>query len=156
MTQLRSGRRSHQSRTELLPDRRAVGSYASNLGQNRAYELLDRPPSSRPDVAAYREKRLNLQAPGVREVTRQDPDAAYRFRYNGLKLVWRIGDPYLLLPAGWTQNPLAQIRSSRFTSKVRRTDSTRDAKIITRHPTPPPSGRISKRPIRMTCCQNIS
>jgi hypothetical protein len=80
----------------------AVGSYAANLGQNRAYELLERPSSSRPDVVAYSEKRLNLQAPGVREITCQDPNAAYRFRYDGLKLIWRIKDQYLLLPAGWT------------------------------------------------------
>jgi hypothetical protein len=57
---------------------------------------------SRPDVVAYSEKGLSLQAPGVREVACQDADAAYRFRYDGLKLVLQVGNQYLLLPSGWT------------------------------------------------------
>jgi hypothetical protein len=30
------------------------------------------------------------------------PDAAYRFRYTGLKLIVRAGGRWFLLPAGWT------------------------------------------------------
>jgi hypothetical protein len=54
------------------------------------------------DVVLYSEKSQSLQGPGVREVTCQNPNATYRFRYDGLKLVPQSGNQYLLLPAGWT------------------------------------------------------
>lgn len=38
---------------------------------------------------------------------------------------------------------------NRFNPMVHSTDSTTETRIITRHPTPPPSGRISTLPIRM-------
>jgi hypothetical protein len=81
----------------------AVGDYANLVGMGRAQQLeaeLQQPGSA--DVVAYSEKRLNLQAPGIREVTCQYPDAAYRYRYEGLKLVLQSGNQYLLLPRGWT------------------------------------------------------
>lgn len=81
----------------------AVGSYAVGVGLGRA-EQLEATLPSRLDVVAYSEKRLSLQAPGVREITCQYPDAAYRFRYDGLKIVpLQSGNQYLLLPAGWTR-----------------------------------------------------
>jgi hypothetical protein len=45
---------------------------------------------------------LSLHAPGVRETRCHDPNAAYRFRYDGLKLVLQSGDQYLFLPEGWS------------------------------------------------------
>ncbi|MGQ0715784.1 MAG: hypothetical protein ACT4NP_00480 [Pseudonocardiales bacterium] len=80
----------------------AVGSYAINAGIDRAHQF-EASLASRADVVAYSEKRLSLQAPGVQEVTCQYPDAAYRFRYDGLKFVLQAGNQYLLLPAGWTR-----------------------------------------------------
>lgn len=79
----------------------AVGSYASLVGAGRAQQIEALLPSF-PDVVAFSEKRLSLQAPGVREIICQDPDVAYRFRYDGLKLVQQSGNQYLFLPAGWT------------------------------------------------------
>ena len=80
----------------------AVGSYAIGVGLGRAQQF-EGTLSSRLDVVIYSEQRLSLQAPGVREVTCQYPDAAYQFRYEGLKIVpLQSGDQYLLLPAGWT------------------------------------------------------
>ena len=46
---------------------------------------------------------MSLHAPGVREVRCQDPKAAYRFRYDGLKLVLQSGDRYLFLPERWSR-----------------------------------------------------
>lgn len=79
----------------------AVGSYAIGVGKTHARQLEASLPTIS-DVVAYSEKRLNLQAPGVREVMCQDPEAAYRFRYEGLKLVIQSGNQYLFLPSGWT------------------------------------------------------
>jgi hypothetical protein len=80
----------------------AVGSYAIAVGEGHA-RRLEATLSAKSDVVAYSEKRLILQAPGVQEVVCQDPDAAYRFRYDGLKLVKQSGNQYLFLPAGWTR-----------------------------------------------------
>jgi hypothetical protein len=79
----------------------AVGSYAVGVGMRSAQELAAA-LSSRPDVVLYTEKSQSLQAPGVQEVICQNHEAAYRFRYEGLKLVPQSGDHYLFLPAGWT------------------------------------------------------
>jgi hypothetical protein len=58
--------------------------------------------SRRPDVTVYSAKRLHLEGPTIRETELGGPDAAYRFRYTGLKLVVRSGGKWFLLPAGWT------------------------------------------------------
>jgi len=80
----------------------AVGSYAINVGLRDAQQI-ETSLSSRPDVVAYSEKRLILRGPGVREVDCHDPDAAYRFRYDGLKFILQAGNQYLILPAAWTR-----------------------------------------------------
>lgn len=80
----------------------AVGSYAIGVGLGRAQQF-EATLSSRLDVVVYSEKRLSLDAPGVREVTCRYADSAYQFRYDGLKIVpLQSGNQYLLLPAGWT------------------------------------------------------
>jgi hypothetical protein len=86
----------------------AVGSYAINVGVRYAQQI-ETSLSSRPDVVAYSEKRLILQGPGVREADCHDPNAAYRFRYDGLKLMLQAGNQYLLLPAAWTRTNGAAI-----------------------------------------------
>ncbi|MDF2743193.1 MAG: putative rane protein [Actinomycetia bacterium] len=58
--------------------------------------------SRRPDVTVYSAKRLHLEGPTIREAELGGPDAAYRFRYSGLKLVVRSGGKWFLLPTGWT------------------------------------------------------
>ena len=83
----------------------AVGSYAIGVGEGHAQAVESFLPYSA-DVILYSEKSLNLQgpeAPGVQEVPCQNSDAAYRFRYNGLKLIPQSGNQYLFLPAGWTR-----------------------------------------------------
>jgi hypothetical protein len=86
----------------------AVGTYAIGVGIDYAQQF-ERSLGTRPDVVVYSEKRLSLQAPGIQEVTCQDPDAAYRFRYDGLKLTLQAGNQYLLVPAGWTYRDGASI-----------------------------------------------
>lgn len=79
----------------------AVGNYAFGVGETRARGLAAI-LACRPDVVVFSEKSLNISATGVRESTAQDPDAAYRFRYDGLKLVPQSGSQYVLLPSRWT------------------------------------------------------
>ena len=80
----------------------AVNSYAIGVGTSRGEQLVAELGFA-PDAVLYSEKRLSLQVSGVREVPCHDPDAAYRFRYEGLKLVLQSGDQYLFLPGGWTR-----------------------------------------------------
>ncbi|HET7518173.1 MAG TPA: hypothetical protein VFN05_10840 [Actinomycetes bacterium] len=58
--------------------------------------------SRRPDVTVYSARRLHLEGPTLRETELPGPDAAYRYRYSGLKLVVRSGGKWFLLPASWT------------------------------------------------------
>lgn len=95
----------------------AAGSYAIGAGVRYAQQLETSLPN-RPDVVAFSEKRLSLQGPGIREVACRDPDAAYRFRYDGLKLMLQSGNQYLLLPAGWTHTNGAAILIPRI-DKIR-------------------------------------
>jgi hypothetical protein len=53
-------------------------------------------------VTVYSARRLQLAGPTIRETELRGPDAAYRFRYTGLKLVVRSGGKWFLLPSGWT------------------------------------------------------
>ena len=80
----------------------AVGSYAIGVGVGRG-EQIERELPDVPDAVLFSEKRLNLHAAGVIETDCEGDDAAYRFRYDGLKLVLQSGGQYLFLPAGWTR-----------------------------------------------------
>jgi hypothetical protein len=80
----------------------AVGSYAIGVGTGRAEET-QAGLSTAADAVLYSEKSLRLAVAGVTEVRCADPDAAYRFRYDGLKLVLQAGDQYLLVPVSWTR-----------------------------------------------------
>lgn len=84
----------------------AVNSYALGVGTTRGQQI-ERELGSSADVVVYSEKGLDLQVPGVREMVCSPPEAspevAYRFRYEGLKLVLQSGDYYLFLPARWTR-----------------------------------------------------
>jgi len=59
---------------------------------------------SDPLVAVYSAQNLGLHAPGIREVRCNDPQAACRFRYNGLMLVADSGGQYFFLPVAWTRS----------------------------------------------------
>jgi hypothetical protein len=79
----------------------AVGDYSGAVGVRRAYESELRVPDL-PNVLVYSEKSLNLPAGAVREVVCREPEAAYRYRYAGLKLLLQSGGQYVFVPADWT------------------------------------------------------
>jgi hypothetical protein len=80
----------------------AVGNYAIGVGRGNAYQI-EASLAYFPNLAVYSEKRLDLQGPGVHETPCRQDNTAYRFRYDGLKLVHQSGNHYLFLPAGWTR-----------------------------------------------------
>lgn len=78
----------------------AVGDYSGALGTSRAYEAAGA-ISTRPAVALYSAESLNLTANGVLQVKCADPEAAYKYRYTGLRLLLQSGGQYVFLPANW-------------------------------------------------------
>jgi hypothetical protein len=79
----------------------AANDYSAAVGRSRARQEVAELPTY-PSAVVYSERSLSLHAPGVRETRCHDPNAAYRFRYDGLKLVLQSGDQYLFLPQGWS------------------------------------------------------
>lgn len=80
----------------------AASDYSSAVGRSRAQQFEAELPTY-PSAVVFSDQSLSLDAPGVREVRCQDPDANYRFRYDGLKLVLQSGDQYLFLPEAWSR-----------------------------------------------------
>ena len=81
----------------------AVNSYATGVGTGRALQLRNELPSW-PETVVFSERSLSLAVDGVTEVECSGEEAAYRFRYDGLKLVQEAGGHYLLLPSTWTRS----------------------------------------------------
>jgi hypothetical protein len=79
----------------------AANDYGHASGTAAAQQLVADLPSYH-NVAVYSERSLSLQEPGVRQVRCQDPQAAYRFRYDGLRLIVESGGQYLFVPRAWT------------------------------------------------------
>jgi len=81
----------------------AVADYAAAVGTGRAMDQVDQ-LLAQPSVSVYSAKDLGFSGPGVVELICDDADAAYPFRYDGLKLVLQSGNQYLLLPAEWSRD----------------------------------------------------
>jgi hypothetical protein len=79
----------------------AASDYSAAVGRSRAAEFVARMPAY-PTALVYSEKSLSLDIPGVVETRCADPDAAYRYRYAGLKLLLQSGNQYVMVPSSWT------------------------------------------------------
>ncbi|MCD2196175.1 hypothetical protein LQ327_22640 [Actinomycetospora endophytica] len=84
----------------------AVGDYANDAGTSWARQT-ERDLASSPDVVLYSTTDLGVELPGVTQTLCTTPagpesTSAFRFRYEGLKLVLQSGGYYLFLPDGWT------------------------------------------------------
>jgi hypothetical protein len=79
----------------------AATDYAAAVGQSRARHFAS-VLWAQPGVALYSQRSLSMDLPGVTQVRCRDPQAAYRYRYDGLTLVLESGGKYLLLPQEWT------------------------------------------------------
>jgi hypothetical protein len=85
-----------------------VGDLAVVEGRQRADELAAS-LSVRPDVVVFTPEGLHIEASGVTETRLNERNGAYRFRYEGLKLLAHSDDTYFLLPSTWTQQDGAAI-----------------------------------------------
>jgi len=79
----------------------AANDYSAEVGTTRAQQFVRGLPMLL-TAQVYSAHSLRLSAPGVQETRCLATDAAYNYRYDGLKLVLQSGDAYLLLPAKWS------------------------------------------------------
>jgi hypothetical protein len=76
----------------------ATAGYAAATGRERAVHVVE---SLEGGAVVHSERRLLLDGPGVTEVRCTGDDAAYPYRYHGLRLLMRSGGRYVLLPVSW-------------------------------------------------------
>jgi len=86
----------------------AVGDYSREVGVRRAYETAALLPA-RPAATLYSAQSLNLTADGIRQATCSQPEAAYKYRYTGLKLLLQSGGQYVFVPTNWRASSGAAI-----------------------------------------------
>jgi hypothetical protein len=78
----------------------SVGAYANYIGTKVA-EQVSASLLTATNVIVYSAGNLSLAGPGITTSRIVAPDAQYRFRYGGLRLLVSSSDQYFLLPAGW-------------------------------------------------------
>ncbi|TDD31741.1 hypothetical protein E1287_25220 [Actinomadura sp. KC06] len=88
------------------------------LDAARAIELSL--PTS-PQAIVYTRERLHITGPGVGVVQLGAKDAAFGYRYNGLRTLAHVGGRWFLLPAGWTRHNGATV--------ILLPDSTKDVRV---------------------------
>lgn len=86
----------------------ATTDYAAAVGESRARQF-ESEIEGYTNAVLYSSRSLSLQVPGVEEILCRRPNAAYRFRYQGLKLLLRSDDHYFFLPEAWTPSRGAAI-----------------------------------------------
>lgn len=79
----------------------AAADYASSVGLGRAQQVQAE-LRGYPGAVLYSAKSLSLAGPGVTTTPCANPDGAYRYRYDGLKLVLQSGNQYFFLPQDWS------------------------------------------------------
>ncbi|UOX89336.1 hypothetical protein MUY14_01445 [Amycolatopsis sp. FBCC-B4732] len=79
----------------------AAADYSASVGSRRGEQVLES-LASYPDIALYTEKDLSISAPGVTRTDCKNREAAFKYRYDGLKLIMQSGDQYLFVPSGWS------------------------------------------------------
>ena len=80
----------------------SFSAYASQIGGAESRDMVKENLTSLPLVVVYSARDLHLDAAGVQVESIDGPDAAFRFRYRGLRLLVFSDDKYFLLPVNWT------------------------------------------------------
>ncbi|WP_280266049.1 hypothetical protein [Nocardia wallacei] len=83
--------------------------YSMAVGRGRADDIARLTLRTDPGITIYSEKNLALGVRGVTTARCTEPDAAYRFRYDGLVLIMTTPENLVLLPRTWTPRDGAAI-----------------------------------------------
>lgn len=86
----------------------AATDYSAAVGQSRAQQVAAELPDQ-PTVVLYSKDSLSITQPGVTQRRCRDPQAAYRYRYDGLTLMLESSGKYVLVPRVWTRGGAAAI-----------------------------------------------
>lgn len=78
-----------------------VANYAEIKGREEG-EFVHDQLEFQPGVVVYSAQRLHIGGVGVDERAFPEPESAYRFRYDGLKLLFHSNGRYFLVPASWS------------------------------------------------------
>ncbi|MFG1694057.1 hypothetical protein [Nonomuraea sp. NPDC049309] len=83
----------------------------TEYAQQRGREAADRywaDPGRLPSTVVYAVRRLFLEGPGITGTVLADPNAMYRHRCTGLRLLIHSNQRYFLLPACFATSPWAR------------------------------------------------
>ncbi|MGH3912884.1 MAG: hypothetical protein ACRDTC_05670 [Pseudonocardiaceae bacterium] len=80
----------------------AVGLHAEEVGKRTAADIVAGLPA-RPSVVLYSAERIAVTGTGVEVAEIAQPDSKYRYQYNGIRLLGRSTEKYLVLPVDWKQ-----------------------------------------------------
>jgi hypothetical protein len=72
--------------------------------RSRGAAKVSTEPPLQPEAVVYSSQRLQITGPGITETRLYGIDAAFVFRYNGLRPLIHSGGHWFLLPAGWTHS----------------------------------------------------
>lgn len=78
----------------------SVAVYATIRGLEDAQQIARR-PASLPGVVVFAPRPLHLSGAGIRQVVLIDDQESRYYRYDGLRLLVRASDRYILLPEKW-------------------------------------------------------
>jgi hypothetical protein len=81
----------------------SVTNYSAAVGEERAYSTALK-LTSQPEAFLYSRDRLSIPASSAREMVCSQPEGSgdsYRYRYDGLNLVFATADQYMFLPSDW-------------------------------------------------------
>jgi hypothetical protein len=82
----------------------ATSVYAQAVGRTRAQDIADG-LSAQPDAVVFSHDRLGIDSSDVvTETAVGDEHSAYRYKYDGLRLLLKSGGKFFLLPADWEQH----------------------------------------------------
>lgn len=79
----------------------ATADIGQQHGESTAH-IIELTLAEQPQAVVYSRQRLQIRGPGVTVSPLDGRDAAYAYRYSGLRLLVHNAGKWLLLPAGWT------------------------------------------------------
>ncbi len=78
-----------------------LANFAGVVGRGLAHDVVAGLPQ-RTGVVVYSNKDLQIEGPGVSKVWFSQDDSAYRYRYDGLRILQESGGKFYLMPVDWS------------------------------------------------------
>ncbi|MFI9844548.1 hypothetical protein ACIHFD_46510 [Nonomuraea sp. NPDC051941] len=92
----------------LLPMLWYMDDHAREMGKEDAKQIREHPEEILVAVVVYAPQQLNLEGPGIQKTPLTEPNAKFRYRYTGLRLLIESNQRYFVVPACWGTTPGAR------------------------------------------------